>query len=162
MTHATEQTAKPVLFDEVLAAGGGVLCWLYILIAEGPILALQTSFLLIIAVLLGCWTLLMRLRFSSGRMGLTIGPWRRYANLNSLVSVSYRRTGGWRTRGTIFLLDTAGHRVPIYIGRFNRGNEWGPLILAAASRCAASVDSTARRHLMSLARPASGDKISGH
>jgi hypothetical protein len=155
MTPAIEQTAKPTQFGELPAAAAFLLCWLYILIREGPILALQTWFLPVIAVLLAGWTLLMRLRFTSTRMGLTIGPWRRYVNLDSLVSVSYRRTGGWRTRGTIFLLDTAGHRVPIYVGRFNRGHEWGPLILAAASRCAASVDSRSRRHLMSLAAGAS-------
>jgi hypothetical protein len=68
----------------VPAAVAGLACWLYILIAEGPILALQTSFLLIIGVLSGSWTLLMRLRFTSSRMGLTIGPWRRHVNLDLL------------------------------------------------------------------------------
>lgn len=69
----------------------------------------------------------------------------------ALESVHWRMTGGWRSQGTIFVSDKHGSRVPIYVGRFTKSEEWGPLLLGAASRCDAEVDSHARRVLGTVA-----------
>ncbi|MGO9754929.1 MAG: hypothetical protein ACLP8S_29195 [Solirubrobacteraceae bacterium] len=53
-------------------------------------------------------------------------------------------TGAGRSQGTIFVRDRRGGRVPIYVGRFNRVNEWGPLPLAAAERNGATLNTHAR------------------
>jgi hypothetical protein len=53
-------------------------------------------------------------------------------------------TGAWRSLGTIFVRDQHGGRVPIYVGRFSRIEEWGPLLLDAAERSHAPVDPHSR------------------
>lgn len=88
--------------------------------------------------------MLMRLHFSPTRVGLTIGPWRRYADLTALESLTWKMTGGWRSQGTIFVRNRSGHRVPIYVGRFKRGREWAPLLLEAAAASGARLDEHAR------------------
>lgn len=90
---------------------------------------------------LGAWTLLMRLRFSADSLSMTVGPLRRTVDLSSLESVSWKMTGTWRSKGTIFVRDRHGQEVPIYVGRYSRSNDWGPLLLDAARRSGAHVDS---------------------
>jgi hypothetical protein len=135
-----EQVARPAQYGELVAALAGAASWLYILVMQGLLLAIETVWILIIAVLLAAWTLLMRLHFSHTRLGLTIGPWRRYVELGALESVRWKMTGGWRSRGTIIVRDRDGHRVPIYVRRFKRSQEWGPLLLTAAIASSATID----------------------
>ena len=66
-------------------------------------------------------------------------------DLNELESIRWKYTGGWRSQGTIFVRDQSGHRVPIYVGRFKRGDEWGPLLIGPAAASGATVDATARK-----------------
>jgi hypothetical protein len=89
----------------------------------------------------------MRLHFSRTRLGLTIGPWRRFVDLGALESVRWKMTGGWRSRGTILVRDRYGHRVPIYVGRFKRGGEWGPLLIEAAAANGVTIDKRVRSFL---------------
>jgi hypothetical protein len=53
-------------------------------------------------------------------------------------------TGGWRSQGMIFVRDRHGGKVGIYVGRFNKIDEWGPLLLQAAERSGADVDRHSR------------------
>lgn len=143
-SQPTERTARPTRFDELIPAMVVFAFWLVILAKEGWQVWLDTSWALLIALPLAAWTLLMRLRYSDSRFRLTIGPWRRAVDLTALQSIHWRMTGGWRSKGTIFVSDTHGNRVPIYVGRFTKSEEWGPLLLGAATRCNAEVDSRAR------------------
>jgi hypothetical protein len=144
---ADDQFARPAQYGELVAAVAGTLSWLYILATQGTLLAIETLWILAIVLPLGAWSLLMRLHFSDTRLGLTIGPWRRYVDLGALESVRWKMTGGWRSRGTILVLDRYGHRVPIYVGRFKRGGEWGPLLIEAAAASGATIDERARSFL---------------
>jgi hypothetical protein len=136
-----EQVATPARYGELLAAGAGGATWLAILVVNGPRLALQTVWLLVIALGLGAWITMRRLRFSRARLRSTLGPWSRDVDLNQLESIRWKdNTIGYGARGTVFVRDRAGHRVPVEIGRFKRGEEWGPLLLQAAAACGATVD----------------------
>jgi hypothetical protein len=134
----------PAQYGELVAAVSGTAAWFYILATQGWRLAIETLWILAITLPLGTWTLLLRLRFSTTRLGLTVGPWRRYVDLDALESVHWKMTGGWRSRGTIIVRDRSGHRVPIYVGRFKREQEWGPLLLEAATASRAAVNAHAR------------------
>jgi hypothetical protein len=148
-----EITAKPTEFGEVMAATAGILVWLEQLIARGPAAALETSWILLIALLLGAWALLMRLRLDGERFAMTIGPWRRGVDVTALQSIAWKMTGGGRSRGTIFVHDQRGGRVPIYVGRFTGIDEWGPRLLDAAARCGATVDARSRHLLEGAGAP---------
>jgi hypothetical protein len=50
-------------------------------------------------------------------------------------------------QGTIVLRDRSGHRVPVEVGRFKRGEEWGPLLLESAAASGAKVDHASREIL---------------
>jgi len=115
---------KPTKFGEMIPATCGVVIWLVVLIGQGPTAALETIWLMLLAVPLAAWTLLMRLRLSDGRLLFTVGPWRRVADLTALESIAWKMTGGWRSRGTIFVRDRQGGRIPIYVGRFSGVDEW--------------------------------------
>jgi hypothetical protein len=142
-----ELVATPARYDELVAAGAGVASWLAILLFAGPRLALETVWILVIALPLGAWTILIRLRFSPSRLRVALGPWSRAVNLSELESIHWRYTGGWRSQGTISVRDRSGHKVRIYVGRFKRGEEWGPLLLQAAAASGAKVDKRAREIL---------------
>jgi len=143
-----ERVARPARYDELVAAGAAAASWFAILALYGPRLAFQTVWiLLLIALPLGAWTILIRLRYSPSRVRLTVGPWSRAVNLNELKSIHWRYTGGWRSRGTVFVRDRSGHHVPIYVGRFKGGEEWGPLLLHAAAASGATVDTRSREIL---------------
>lgn len=98
----------------------------------------------LIALLLGGWTLLMRLRFDRDYIERTIGPFRQRALLEALASIEFKQTGGWRSQGMLFVSDTQGHRVGIYVGRFSRAAEWSALLLDAAETTHAPVQPRAR------------------
>jgi hypothetical protein len=101
-----------------------------------------------------------RLRFSRTRLRTTFGPWSRDVDLNQLESIRWKdNTIGYGAQGTIFVRDRSGHRVPIEIGRFRRGEEWGPLLLEAAEACGATVDEPSREILE--ARSARAPEIGG-
>jgi hypothetical protein len=136
-----EQVATPARYGELFAACAGVATWIGMLVINGPRLALQTVWLLLIALGLGAWTTMRRLRFSRARLRTTFGPWSRDVDLNQLESIRWKdNTIGYGAQGTIFVRDRSGQRVPIEIGRFKRGKEWGPLLLQAAAACGATVD----------------------
>jgi hypothetical protein len=130
------------------------------LVVYGPRLALQTVWLLVIALGLGTWTTMRRLRFSRTRLRTTFGPWSRDVDLNQLESIRWKdNTIGYGAQGTILVRDRSGHRVPIEIGRFRRGEEWGALLLEAAAACGATVDERSREILE--ARSARAPEIGG-
>lgn len=139
-----EQVARPATYGEMAAATASVAIWLYFLVAQGAGPALEASPFLVLGVLLGAWTLLIRLRFSPTRLVLAVGPWRRSVDLEAIESVHWKMTGGGRSRGTIFVSDRRGRRVPICVGRFRRSDEWGPVLLEAAARAGADVDPRTR------------------
>lgn len=144
---SSDQMAGPTQFGELPAVLSLVGIWVYFLLAHGAVTALEASPFLLIGLGLGTWTLGMRLRFGPHRLMVSIGPWRRGVDLEALESIRWKKTGGGRSRGTIFVTDRHGGRVPIYVGRFARSDEWGPLLLDAAARTNATVDTHAR-HLL--------------
>jgi hypothetical protein len=152
-TEETELVAKPTEFGEMLAATAGVVLWLIVLIGRGPVAGIETIWLLLIALPLGAWTMFMRLRFGGRRLVFTVGPRRRAVDLGAPESIGWKRTGGWRSRGTIFVCDRKGGRVAIYVGRFTRIEEWGPHLLEAAASSGASVDAQSRHLLEGAGAP---------
>jgi hypothetical protein len=79
-----ERVAKPTKFGELPAATAGVIIWLIVSFSEGPSVGLKYAWLL----LLGAWTLSMRLRYQPERLRMTIGPWRRGVDLTTLESIN--------------------------------------------------------------------------
>jgi hypothetical protein len=144
-----ERMAGPTRFDELIPAAVVLVFWGVILGKEGRTAWLDTSWVLLIALPLAGWTLLMRLRYSPSRLRRTIGPWRNEVDLTALESVKWKMTGGWRSQGMIFVRDRHGGQVGIYVGRFKKVDEWGPLLLDAAERSGAEVD----RHSRALLHP---------
>lgn len=143
-----EQVAMPARYGELIAAGAALASWLGILVFNSPRLALQTIWILLIGLGLGAWTISIRLRFSRSRLRLTVGPWSRAVDLNALQSIRWKDTGlADPIHGTIYLRDRSGHKVPIYLCRFKRGEEWGPLLLRAAAASGATVDEPSREIL---------------
>lgn len=152
-----EQVAKPAYYGELLAAGAGTATWLGLLVQNGPLFGLQTIWLLFIGLGLGAWTLMIRLRFSRYRLRLTLGPWSRAVDLTELESIRWKDTGlADPINGTIHVRDRSGHKVPIYVGRFKRGEEWGPLLLQAAAAYGATVDAKSREILENRGRNPDG------
>jgi hypothetical protein len=139
--------AGPTRFSELIPASASLVVWVALTITQGTTGALEGAWLPAIGLPLAAWTLSMRLRYDEQTVAMTIGPWRRAVELAQLESVTWKRTGGARSRGTIFLRDRAGHVTPIYVDRFKRRSEWGPLILHAAERAGATVDEHARGYL---------------
>jgi hypothetical protein len=118
-----------------------------LILPQSVTVALETAWLPVLGLALAGWALLMRLRWDHDRFSMSIGPWRRSVTLSELESVTWKRTGGARSRGTIFLRDRAGRTVPIYVSRFTGRSDWGPLIVRAAERSKASVDRRSRAYL---------------
>ena len=86
----------------------------------------------------------MRLRFDRDHIERTIGPFRQRVRLDALASIEFKQTGTWRSQGMLFVSDTRGARVGIYVGRFSRAAEWSALLLAAAETAHVSVQPRAR------------------
>jgi hypothetical protein len=146
--NEAEQVATPARYNELVAAFAGAACWLVLLVTTGPLFALQTLWVLLIALGIGAWTLLRRLRFSRSSLRITLGPWSRAVDLTQLASIRWKDNNvGVGAAGTLYLRDRSGHRVPIEVGRFKRGTEWAPLLLEAAAACGATVDGSARKIL---------------
>lgn len=141
-----EATAGPTRAPEAIPAAAAVLLWIVLLIGA-PHTALLSVWLLLLGLSLGAWALLMRLRYTSRSLALTIGPWRRQVDLGQLESVSWKRTGGGRSRGTILVRDRAGHTVPVYVGRFKARESWGPLLIRATTASGATIDRHSRAYL---------------
>ncbi len=139
-----ERVAGPTQFGELIPAAVGMAMWITTAAKEGWSVGLHTSWILLIALPLAGWTLLMRLRYSPARLERTIGPWRNKVDLTALQSIKWKMTGGWRSQGMIFVRDRHGGRVGIYVGRFTKADEWGPLLLDAAERSGADVDRHSR------------------
>ena len=155
-----EQVARPARYNELIAAGVGAAAWIGVLISSGPQVALPSIWLLLIALGLGAWTLMRQLRFSRVRLRVTLGPWSREVDLNQLDSIHWKdNTYGIGAQGTVYVRDRSGRRVPIEVGRFKRGEEWGPLLLQAAAASGAKVDAHSRKILE--ARSARAPEIGG-
>jgi hypothetical protein len=138
------QVAGPTEFGELPLAILSVVMFPIVWIRLGAHVAAQALPLLLIGLFLGGWALSMRLRFDSDYIERTIGPFRQRVQLDALASIEHKQTGGWRSQGMLFVSDTDGHRVGIYVGRFSRAAEWSSLLLAAAERAHASVQPGAR------------------
>ena len=133
------QVAGPTEFGELVGVIAVLVLWPITWITSGALVAAQTSWIFLIALPLGGWALLMRLRFDRDFIERTIGPFRQRVQLDALASIEFKQTGGWRSKGMIFVSDTQGHRVGIYVGRFSRAAEWSALLLAAAETAHVSV-----------------------
>jgi hypothetical protein len=139
--------AKPTKFGELVPATAVVIFWVWIALGQGWLVGLEYSFVLLLALPLAGWTLSMRLRYDANGLSRTVGPWRKRVDLSSLESITWKMTGGGRSRGTVFVRDRHGGCVPIYVGRFTNLDEWGPLLLESAARCSATVDGSSREIL---------------
>lgn len=150
------QVAGPTEFGELVPVIVVFVLWVITWITSGTLVAAQTSWIFLIALPLAGWALLMRLRFDRDFFERTIGPFRQRVRLDALASIEFKQTGGWRSKGMIFVSDTQGHRVGIYVGRFSRAAEWSALLLDAAETAHASVQPRARGILQRAV--ADGDK----
>jgi hypothetical protein len=138
------QVAGPTEFGELVPVVTFFALWAIAWITSGALVAVQLFPLILMGLLLGGWALLMRLRFDRDFIERTIGPFRQRVRLDALASIEFKQTGGWRSKGMIFVSDTQGHRVGIYVGRFSRAAEWSALLLNAAENTHASVQPRAR------------------
>jgi hypothetical protein len=151
-----EEVAAPGRYPELIAAGGGVATWIILLITNGPLFALKIIWLLLAALGVGAWASMRRLRFSPSRLRLTLGPWSRAVDLKDLQSIRWKGGTGPLSQGTIYVRDRSGHRVPIEVARFKRGQEWGPLLLQAAAANGATLDAKSREILQHRGRDPHG------
>ena len=150
------QVAGPTQFGELVPVIVFFVLWLITWATSGALVAAQISWLFLLALPLGGWALLMRLRFDRDFIERTIGPFRQRVPLDALASIEFKQTGGWRSKGMLFVSDTQGHRVGIYVGRFSRAAEWSALLLNAAENTHAAVQPRARGILQRAV--ANGDK----
>ena len=118
------QVAGPTQFDELIPVIVVVVLWVITWITSGTLVAAQTSWIFLIVLPLGGWALLMRLHFDRDFIERTIGPFRQRVQLDALASIEFKQTGAWRSQGMLFVSDTRGDRVGIYVGRFSRAAEW--------------------------------------
>lgn len=139
-----EQIARPTEYGAIPGSVGVIAIWFYFLVAQGWRAAAQGLPLLLLALGMVYWTLFPRLRFCPLSFALSIGPWTRRVDLTALESIRWKQTGGWRSPGMIFLSDRSGHQMPVYFSRFNRADEWAPMLLDAVARTGATVDSESR------------------
>jgi hypothetical protein len=142
--------AKPIRFGELVPAAVGMIIWLVMLVGGGPRIGLTVAWIPAIALPLAVWTLGMRLRLTPDDISrdFSVGPiGRRTASLWRLESVTWKRTGGVASGGTMMVRDAEGHCVPVYVDRFSARSIWGPRLLAAADRAGARVDGESRRIL---------------
>jgi hypothetical protein len=93
MPDDVEQVATPARYSELIAAGAGVVLWIVLLITKGPVFGLETIWLLLVALGIGAWTIMRRLRFSHSQLRITLGPWSRGVNLNQLESIAWKPAG---------------------------------------------------------------------
>ncbi len=151
LADGEERVAMPARYNNLVASGAAAVVWVALLFMNGPIFALQVSWILLLGLIVAAWTVLPRLRFSRSRLRVTIGPWSRAVNLDQLDSIRWKdNTYGYGAQGTIYVRDRLGHRVPIAVGSFKRGEEWAPLLLEAAAASGAKVDSDSREILRRL------------
>lgn len=133
------QVAGPTQFGELVPVITIFVLWPIVWIRLGSQMAAGVLPFLLIGLLLGGWALLMRLRFDRDFIERTIGPFRQRVRLEALASIEFKQTGGWRSQGMLFVSDTQGRRVGIYVGRFSRAAEWSALLLDAAERAHVTV-----------------------
>ena len=138
------QVAGPTQFGELVPVITIFVLWPIVWIRLGAQMAAGVLPFLLIGLLLGGWALLMRLHFDRDYIERTIGPFHQRVRLDALASIEHKQTGGWRSQGMLFVSDTRGHRVGIYVGRFSRAAEWSALLLDAAEATHASVQPRAR------------------
>ncbi|MDQ1536268.1 MAG: hypothetical protein QOE58_661 [Actinomycetota bacterium] len=151
------QVAGPTEFSELVPVITVFVLWVIGWVTSGALVAAQTSWIFLIALPLGGWALLMRLRFERDHIERTIGPFRQRVRLDALASIEFKQTGTWRSQGMLFVSDTQGHRVGIYVGRFSRAAEWSALLLEAAETTHASVQPRARAILQRAVANADND-----
>ena len=133
------QVAGPTQFGELVPVITIFVLWPIVWMRLGAQLALGVLPFILMGLFLGGWALLMRLRFDRDFIERTIGPFRQRVQLDALASIEFKQTGAWRSQGMLFVSDTRGHRVGIYVGRFTRAAEWSALLLYAAETTHASV-----------------------
>jgi hypothetical protein len=113
-----EHVATPGRYPELIATGGGVATWIGLLILNGPLFGLETIWLLVVALGVGAWATMRRLRFSRSRLRVTLGPWSREVDLRQLESIRWKEGSAPLDQGTIHVRDRSGRRVPIEVARF--------------------------------------------
>jgi len=147
--------ARPTFLGPLLPATVGAIIWFGILGTEGWVVGVKYSWLLVLAIGFALWIALPRLHYSPTRLELTIGPWKRAADLMDLKSIRWVMVRGAGNQGKILVSDRHGGLVSLYVGRFSKTEEWGPLLLSAAAQCNADVDRRARSILIQGARKGS-------
>lgn len=141
---------RPVRFNELVAVAVALALWLVMLIGGGSKVGLEGAWLPLFAVPLGVWTVGMRLRVTPEEVSRSfcVGPiGRRSADLHTLTRIHWKQTGSRFSGGAVIVEDGAGHVVPIYADRFTAIEQWGPMLLAAAARSGAQVDTHSRKLL---------------
>lgn len=140
-----ERVAKPARYNNLIASGAAVVMWVALLLTNGPLFALQVSWILLLGLIVAAWTVLPRLRFSRSRLRVTFGPWSRDVDLERLDSIRWKDNAyGNGAQGNLYIRDRSGHRVRIAVGSFKRTEEWAPLLLEAATASGAKVDRDSR------------------
>lgn len=148
---------KQQRFFEMPAVIASFAIWAVIVGSDGLLVGLKYIWVLAIGLVLGTWVLRMRLRLRGSTFELAVvGPWRRAVDLDSLESIRWKHTGGPASKGTIFVRDRTGHRVPVYVGRFSGGEVWGKILLEAAARGGATIDDHSRRLLEEVSTTSTG------
>lgn len=143
-----ERVAMPARYSNLIASGAAAVMWVGLLLANGPMFALQVSWILLLGLIVAAWTLLPRLRFSRLRLRVTFGPWSRDVNLGQLESIRWKdNTYGYGAQGTLNVRDRSGRRLRIAVGSFKRTEEWAPLLLEAAAASGAKIDRDSRQIL---------------
>jgi len=151
------QVAGPTQFGDLVGVITLVVLWPIVWVRLGAHMAAAVLLVLFASLPLVGWALLMRLRFDDDFIERTIGPFRQRVQLDALASIEFKQTGGWRSQGMLFVSDTSGHRVGIYVGRFSRAAEWSALLLAAAEAAQVSVQPRARGILQTAVASADHD-----
>jgi hypothetical protein len=147
---------NPAKFGTVPAVIAGTLTWTVILIADGPVKALEYSWLLALAAYLGAYTFLRKLRVQGSIFRMTVvGPWSQAVDLEALESIRWKQTGTAISGGSMFARDRSGGKVRIGVGDFDGIEVWGPLLIKAAQECGAIVDDHSRHLLEGAGAPRS-------
>jgi hypothetical protein len=128
---------------------GCMAVWLGFVVAKGFAAAFPLIGLALFGVGVLVWALLTRLRFSTTRLQVTLGVWRRHVDLDALESVQWRWNGAGSA--TVTVRDRWGHRVPINVTNFKPVEGWSQVLLDACTRSGARIDPTARHQLERLA-----------
>jgi hypothetical protein len=79
-----------------------VALWIVLLITNGPLFALEAVWLPLIALGVGAWATMRRLRFSRSGIRVILGPWSREVDLSQSERIRWKRGFGPLSQGSGF------------------------------------------------------------